>query len=130
MKPSRTTALIVLLCGLGAIGRSQTPASPSTGWATTSARGTAPQQPITQEWWTSFQDPELTQLVQRAVANNLDLRLAAARVEEARAVRGIEKSALYPSVAAGTSVTRQRERVPAATGTGSSAFRALELNDF
>jgi len=45
-------------------------------------------------------------------------------------VRGIEKSALYPSVAAGSSVTRQRERVPVVTRTGSSAFRALELNDF
>jgi len=130
MKLSRPIALIVLLCGLGAIGRSQTPASPSTGWATTSARGTAPQQPTTQEWWTSFQDAELTQLVQRAVANNLDLKLAAARVEEARAVRGIEKSALYPSLGASTSVTRQRQRITAVTSTGSSAFRAQELNDF
>ena len=72
----------------------------------------------------------LAQLVQRAVASNLDLKLAAARVEEARAVRGIEKSALYQSLTAGTSVTRQRQRVPAVTSTGSSVFRALELNDF
>src|SRR5262249_49125073 len=80
----------------------------------------------TPEWWTSFQDAELTQLVHRAVANNLDLKLATARVEEARAVRGIEKSALYPSLAAGTSVTRQRQRVPTVTSTGPSAFRSLE----
>jgi multidrug efflux system outer membrane protein len=130
MKPSRTIALIVLLCGWGAAARSQTPATSSTTWATTSARGTAPQQPPTPEWWTSFQDAELTQLVHRAVANNLDLKLATARVEEARAVRGIEKSALYPSLAAGTSVTRQRQRVPTVTSTGPSAFRALELSDF
>src|SRR5215467_5700282 len=101
MKLSRLITLVVLLSGLGAAARSQTPATSSTTWATTSTRGTAPQQPTTPEWWTSFQDAELTQLVQRAVANNLDLKLAAARVEEARAVRGIEKSALYPSVAAG-----------------------------
>jgi len=130
MNPSRTTALIILLCGLGAIGRSQTPASPSTGWATTSTRGTTSQQAPTQEWWTSFQDAELTQLVQRAIANNLDLKLAAARVEEARAVRGIEKSALYPSLGASTSVTRERQRITAVTSTGSPAFRAQELNDF
>src|SRR5258706_3388265 len=130
MKLSRLMMFVVLLCGLGAIGRSQTPASPSTGWATTSARGTTPQQPTTPAWWTSFQDAELTQLVQRAVANNLDLKLAAARVEEARAVRGIEKSALYPSLAAGASVTRERQRIPAVTSTGPSVFRALELNDF
>ena len=72
----------------------------------------------------------LAQLVQRAVASNLDPKLAAARVEEARAVRGIEKSALYQSLTAGTSVSRQRQRVPAVTSTGSSVFRALELNDF
>jgi outer membrane protein, multidrug efflux system len=130
MKLSRAIVLVVLFCGLGTAGRSQTSSTPPTGWATTSPRGTTPQQAPTPEWWTSFQDAELTQLVQRAVANNLDLKLAAARVEEARAVRGIEKSALYPSVAAGTSVTRQRERVPAVTSTGPSAFRALELNDF
>ena len=42
------------------------------------------------------------QLVQCAVDSDLDLKLAAARVEEARAVRGIEKSALYQSLTAGT----------------------------
>src|SRR5260221_7159975 len=130
MKLSRLIMLVVLLSGLGAAARSQPPATPSTAWATTSARGTAPQQPPTPEWWTSFQDAELTQLVQRAVAGNLDLKLAAARVEEARAVRGIEKSALYPSVGVSASVTRQRERVPVVTSSGSSVFRALELNNF
>ena len=130
MKLSRLTILVVFLSGLGTAGRSQTSATPPTDWATTSARGTVSQQPPTPEWWTSFQDRELTQLVQRAVANNLDLKLAAARVEEARAVRGIEKSALYPSLAAGASVTRQRQRVPALTSIGPSAFRALELNNF
>lgn len=129
MKLSRLIMLVVLLSGLGAAARSQTPAISSTAWATTSARGTVSQQAPTPEWWTSFQDEELTQLIQRAVANNLDLKLAAARVEEARAARGIEKSALYPSLGASTSVTRQRERVPVVTNTG-SAFRALELNNF
>jgi outer membrane protein, multidrug efflux system len=130
MKLSRLILLVVLLSDLGATARSQTPATLSTAWATTSARGTLSQQTPTPDWWTSFQDAELTQLVRRAVANNLDLKLAAARVEEARAVRGIEKSALYPSITAGTSVTRQRERVPVVTSSGSSAFRALELNNF
>jgi len=130
MKLLRGTVLIVFLCGLGTAGRSQTPATSSPAWATTSARGTVSQQPPTPEWWTSFRDEELAQLIERAVASNLDLKLAAARVEEARAVRGIEKSALYPSVAAGTSVTRQRERVPVVTSSGSSAFRALELSNF
>src|SRR5690242_6035487 len=115
MKLSRLITLVVLLIGLGAVARSQTPATSSTAWATTSTRGTVSQQAPTPEWWTSFQDAELTKLIQRAVVNNLDLKLAAARVEEARAERGIEKSALYPSLGASTSVTRQRERVPVVT---------------
>src|SRR5262250_1430433 len=130
MKFSRGIVLIVLVCGLGRAGRSQTSATPPAGWATRSTRGTTLQQPPAKGWWTSFQDAELTQLVQRAVANNLDLKLAAARVEEARAVRGIEKSALYPSLGASTSVTRERQRITAVTSTGSPAFRAQELNDF
>jgi NodT family efflux transporter outer membrane factor (OMF) lipoprotein len=130
MKLLRYIVLIVVFSGLGTAGRSQTPSTLSSSWATTSARGTVSQQPPTPEWWTSFQDAELTQLIQRAVASNLDLQLAAARVEEARAVRGIEKSALYPSLGASTSVTRQRERVPVVTNAGSPAFQAFEFSNF
>jgi len=65
------------------------------------------------EWWNSFHDEELTRLIRRGVANNLDLRLAAARVDEARAARGVAKSAFYPSVGVTTSAARLRERVAA-----------------
>src|SRR5262245_43353834 len=49
-------------------------------------------------WWQVFQDPVLQLLIREAIANNLDLRVAAARVEEARARAGIAKSYLYPAV--------------------------------
>jgi len=49
-------------------------------------------------WWEVFDDVALQTLVWEAVANNLDLRTAAARVEEARARAGIAKSFLYPQV--------------------------------
>ena len=39
-------------------------------------------------WWEVFEDPELQDLIREAIANNLDLRTAAARVVEARAQRG------------------------------------------
>jgi multidrug efflux system outer membrane protein len=45
-----------------------------------------------------FDDPALQVLVREAVVNNLDLRVAAARVEELRARAGIVKSFLYPTV--------------------------------
>ena len=49
-------------------------------------------------WWQVFDDATLQALIREAIANNLDLRIAVARVEEARARAGIAKSFLYPAV--------------------------------
>ena len=49
-------------------------------------------------WWQVFDDPALQALLRDAVANNLDLRIAAARVDQLRAQAGIVKSFLYPQV--------------------------------
>src|SRR5206468_3103849 len=49
-------------------------------------------------WWQVFDDLALQALIKEAVANNLDLRIAVARVEEARARAGIAKSFFYPQV--------------------------------
>src|SRR4029453_1191438 len=49
-------------------------------------------------WFQVFDDPSLQELIKTAIANNLDLRAAVARVEERRAPAGIAKSYLYPQV--------------------------------
>ena len=49
-------------------------------------------------WFDIFADPTLRRLIQEALAANLDLRTAFARVEEARARAGIAASFLYPQV--------------------------------
>jgi len=49
-------------------------------------------------WWQVFDDPTLQALIREAITHNLDLKVAAARVEEARARAGIAKSFLYPQV--------------------------------
>jgi multidrug efflux system outer membrane protein len=49
-------------------------------------------------WFEVFRDPVLQQLVREALQNNYDLRIAAARVEEARANIGIVRSFLYPQI--------------------------------
>jgi outer membrane protein, multidrug efflux system len=49
-------------------------------------------------WFDVFRDPVLQQLVREALQNNYDLRIAAARVEEARANIGIVRSFLYPQI--------------------------------
>jgi multidrug efflux system outer membrane protein len=49
-------------------------------------------------WFKVFDDPALQTLIKDAIASNLDLRAAVARVEEMRARAGIAKSFLYPQV--------------------------------
>ncbi len=73
-------------------------------------------QPQVVEWWTSFRDPMLTSLLQRAAAANLDVREAALRIEEARAQRAQAAAALWPSLSANAGFTRQRFSVNTPNG--------------
>jgi NodT family efflux transporter outer membrane factor (OMF) lipoprotein len=50
------------------------------------------------QWWTRFHDPQLDSLVTRAVQSNLDLRLATARLRQARAARGVVSAGFWPTV--------------------------------
>ncbi len=72
-----------------------------------------------QEWWKAFGDPELESLVDRAVAQNLDVAFAIARVAEARAIRDISAGALYPQIdaTAGASRTKFSDHALTAVGT-------------
>jgi multidrug efflux system outer membrane protein len=49
-------------------------------------------------WWELFQDEQLRGLVDTALAENRDLRIAVERIEEARALYGFTRSDLYPQV--------------------------------
>jgi multidrug efflux system outer membrane protein len=49
-------------------------------------------------WWDVFDDPILKALIEHALRNGFDARLAAARVEEARARYGIARSQYFPTV--------------------------------
>ncbi|TDV24011.1 NodT family efflux transporter outer membrane factor (OMF) lipoprotein [Paraburkholderia caballeronis] len=53
------------------------------------------------EWWTLYHDGTLTQLVTLALAQNHDIRLAATRLDEARATIVAARSQLFPMVGAG-----------------------------
>jgi NodT family efflux transporter outer membrane factor (OMF) lipoprotein len=58
-------------------------------------------------WWKNFNDPELDSLIERAVKSNLDLKIATARVREARAQYGVTSADLWPSVGSSGSYERQ-----------------------
>ena len=58
-------------------------------------------------WWKSFNDPQLDSLIERAVKTNHDLRIAGARVREARAFYDIAASQLGPTLDASGAYARQ-----------------------
>lgn len=59
-------------------------------------------------WWGVFKDTTLQELVREALSNNYNLRLAAARVQETRAIVGVVRSQLLPQVDAVGSAERDR----------------------
>jgi len=75
-------------------------------------------------WWTTLNDPELSSLVDRAVKGNLALKDAQSRLREARALRGISKADLFPTLDAGASVTKRRSSENSDTGTESTLYAA------
>lgn len=63
------------------------------------------------KWEDFFSDKRLQMIIETALNNNLDLRLAALNVERARALYGIQRAELFPVVnAAGNGI---KQRVPA-----------------
>jgi NodT family efflux transporter outer membrane factor (OMF) lipoprotein len=85
-------------------------------------------------WWRAFGDPQLSALVERALAQNLDVAAAAARIREARALERAAGAARLPQVSAEASVTRQRISenalpVPVGAGAPGGAF-ALPGTEF
>ena len=60
-------------------------------------------------WWEVFGDATLQALIQDAIAGNHDLRIATARVEQARAQAGIARAAFFPSVGYNVNVQRSQE---------------------
>jgi NodT family efflux transporter outer membrane factor (OMF) lipoprotein len=68
----------------------------------------SPDAPSLASWWAAFNDPMLTGLVERAVAENHTVQQARARVIEARARRGVASAPFLPSLSgsAGSSRTQ------------------------
>ena len=97
--------------------------------------GDAPASPIASTWWTAFGDAALDRLVDAALAHNLDLRLAVARVDETASVLGLARAAQWPGVDLGAAVTRARvsglngQALPA-TGAESTTHRLALSTSF
>ena len=80
-------------------------------------RSTQSPPPPVETWWTGFHDPVLTQIVERALAQNLDLAAALARVEQARQVAREAGAQMLPTAAATGSATPLRQSLNSPIGT-------------
>lgn len=49
-------------------------------------------------WWEQFNDPVLNQLIAEALANNKDVKIAAANIDQAAAILMTTRSALFPQI--------------------------------
>src|SRR5262245_33171262 len=59
-------------------------------------------------WWDAFGDPALKRLISEAVTGNYDLRIAAARVQQARAQAGIARAGFFPTIGYDANVQRSK----------------------
>jgi multidrug efflux system outer membrane protein len=80
---------------------------------------------IEQRWWRSFGDPVLDQLIDGVLANNKTLRIAEARVAEARAGRRATEAALLPDISAAGGISRGNQGV--VTGDKPISVREIDL---
>lgn len=104
--------LAVLLAGCAALASCATPEFTRPDVAVPAAWRSAPANERSLAdlpWGALFRTPELQALIREALANNSDLRIAAERVEAARAQFGIQRSYLFPGASANASASRARQ---------------------
>jgi NodT family efflux transporter outer membrane factor (OMF) lipoprotein len=115
----RSLALASLGCTLAscAVGPNfvrPKPNVPAQWSSTAAANGTEGAAHVTAEraqtvaWWSSFNDSTLTTLVQRSASQNLDVKEAVLRIEEAQAQTAVVAGGLWPDLSANASWSRQR----------------------
>ncbi len=85
-------------------------------WESAVVEELAEEEPDLEQWWTAFNDPQLSELISRATESNKNLQVAVLRVTEARALRGIANADFFPQVDAGGSYSRSQSSENTAFG--------------
>ena len=81
------------------------------------------------DWWRVYNDAELSRLEMEADTANQDIKLAMARVEQAKAGAKYARSFLFPTISLGASVSRTREAQDRPNN-GNTNGLASTYNDF
>jgi len=97
---------VLVAAGMALAGCTTTPTAPPA--LEVPAGNAAANDVALDRWWTVFNDPRLTGYVDEALAHNLDLAAAMARIETARAQVLLAQADLYPSVNLGVGAARTR----------------------
>lgn len=112
----------------------EAPADGDSGDSPTDARPAAARSPggtpWAERWWASFDDPALDALIERAVADNADLAIAAIRVHRAQLEAGLVDAGtgLQAALSTGAGVTRPFGADRARVSTGVNAVLSFELD--
>jgi multidrug efflux system outer membrane protein len=119
MRHAALSALIALLITGCAVGPDYERPSATTpeGWRSGTALPASekPEELANLAWWKQLEDPVLDALVAEALANNRDLRIAAARVDEAAGVLGTTRAQLFPQFGASLGGSRAQASNAGAT---------------
>jgi outer membrane protein, multidrug efflux system len=90
----------------------------------TSSRPAKP--PELSKWWQRLRDPELNTLIEEAVAGNLDVATAKAKIREARASYRETAGTLFPSVDGSASATRNKDSSSTSGGTAGDPYNLYQ----
>jgi len=102
-------ALALTGCMVGPNYRSPAPEAPAQAPFLSAASPAFTQDQPPGRWWSLFADPTLDRLIEEALRNNTDLRVAAANLSRARAVLRETRSGLFPSADLKASATYSRQ---------------------
>lgn len=80
--------------------------------------------PIKAQWWEVFQDAQLSSLIDRATAANLDLRIAATRLAQSRAARDVVAGEESPDVSGNLGYQRKRNSAEGLSDPSGNSGRA------
>ena len=99
-------------CAMGPDYQAPEAQAPANWQAVPTAVTVSSEHPALTQWWQSFQDPLLDSLMQKALADNPDLKIAMARIEQARAERKGTRAELFPKVNAVVGAQRNENPFP------------------
>lgn len=100
--------LTLSACAVGPNYRQPTPPGTAAPTLAESAIAGVTPTPLPGKWWQLFDDPNVDRLVEKALANNTDLRVAAANLQRARGALSEARAGLLPTGSASAQYTHQQ----------------------